>query len=135
MEKSKIKIAPSAESKWLSGLQCRACCEWYGTGGHRLAPQTSTNACGHICRYMDQKGSAAMLTSKSVESAGVTPAGNLRNSMQARKCASQKSILALKPRAVVTRNPKLGYQWPHKKDLCPSKLKKISLVGIESTTS
>ena len=27
--------------------------------------------------------------------------------------------LALKPRGDVTRSPKQGYQWPHKKDLCP----------------
>ena len=31
--------------------------------GHGFKPQTSTNTCGHICRYVDQKGSAAMLTS------------------------------------------------------------------------
>ena len=29
--------------------------------------------------------------------------------------------LALKPRGDVTRNPKQGYQWPHKKDPCPPK--------------
>ena len=29
------------------------------------------------------------------------------------------SILALKPRADVTRSPKQGYQWPRKKDRCP----------------
>ena len=39
-------------------------------------PRTSTNACGHVCRYVDQKGSAAMLTS--IQSAGVTPEVNLR---------------------------------------------------------
>ena len=41
--------------------------------------------------------------------------------MQARKHASERSTLALKPRAEVTRSPKQGYQWPHKKDSCPSK--------------
>ena len=35
--------------------------------------------------------------------------------------------LVLKPRGDVTRGPKQGYQWPHKKDLCPSKLKKKHL--------
>ena len=39
-------------------------------------PQTSTNTCGHICKYVDQKGSATMLTS--VQSVGVTPEVNLR---------------------------------------------------------
>ena len=33
----------------------------------------------------------------------------------------RESTLALKPRADVTRSPKQGYQWPHKKDLCPTK--------------
>ena len=27
--------------------------------------------------------------------------------------------LVLKPRENITRSPKQGYQWPHKKDLCP----------------
>ena len=31
------------------------------------------------------------------------------------------STLALKPRADVTRSPKQGYQWSHKKDLYPPK--------------
>ena len=31
-------------------------------------------------------------------------------------------ILALKPRADVTRSPKQGYQWPQKKDVCPPKI-------------
>ena len=30
--------------------------------------------------------------------------------------------LALKPRGDVTRSPKQGYQWPHKKDSCPPKI-------------
>ena len=50
--------------------------------------------------------------------AGVAPEVNLRNSIQARKHAS-KSTLALKPRADITRSLKQGYQWPHKKDMCP----------------
>ena len=32
--------------------------------------------------------------------------------------------LALKPRGDVTRSPKQGYQWPHKKDSCPPKILK-----------
>ena len=35
------------------------------------------------------------------------------------KKACKGSILVLKPRADITRSPKEGYQWPHKKDLCP----------------
>ena len=35
--------------------------------------------------------------------------------------------LAVKPRGDITRSAKQGYQWPHKKDLCPPKiLKKIT---------
>ena len=49
-----------------------------------------------------------MLTS--IQSAGVAPEVNLRNSAQARKPASEKSTLALKPRADVTRSPKQGPQ-------------------------
>ena len=49
--------------------------------GHGFEPQTSTNACGHVCRYVDQKGSAAMLTP--IQSAGVAPEVNLRNSLHA----------------------------------------------------
>ena len=71
------------------------------------------------CKYVGQSGSAAMLAVK--RSAGVTPEVNLRNSMQARKHASE-STLALKPRADVTRSPKQGYQWPHKKHMCPPKI-------------
>ena len=37
---------------------------------------TSTNTCGHIYKYVDRKGSAAMLTS--FRSANVTPEVNLR---------------------------------------------------------
>ena len=43
----------------------------------------------------------------------------LRNSAQARKCASVKSTLALEFRADVSRSPKPGHQWRHEKDLCP----------------
>ena len=41
---------------------------------------------------------------------------NLRNRMKVRKHASEKSTLTLYSRADVTRSPKQGYQWPHKKE-------------------
>ena len=44
--------------------------------------------------------------------------------MQATKHASKGSTLALKPRGDVIRSPKQGYQWPHEKDSCPSKILK-----------
>ena len=42
--------------------------------------------------------------------------------------------LALKPRGDVTRSPKQWYQWPHKTDLCPPKIKKISRVHFFTLT-
>ena len=50
-----------------------------------LSPQTSTNARRHVCRYVDQKGLAAMLTS--IQSASVAPEVNLRNPL----CAGQEA--------------------------------------------
>ena len=48
----------------------------WGTDGRGFEPRTSTNACRHVFKYMDRKGSAAMLTP--IQSAGVTPEVNLR---------------------------------------------------------
>ena len=53
-----------------------------------------------------------------IQSAGVAPEVILRNNTQVRKHASEKSTLALKPKADFARRPKQGYQWPHEKDLC-----------------
>ena len=50
--------------------------------------------------------------------------------MQARKLASEKSTLTLKPRAEVTRIPKQGYQWLHKKNFVFKILQKKSLIKI-----
>ena len=69
-----------------------------------------------LCKYVDQEGFTVMLIF--IQSTGVTPEVHLRT-IQARKHASKRSTLALKPRAGITRNPKKGYQWPHEKDLCP----------------
>ena len=73
-----------------------------------------------------------MLTS--IQSAGVAPEVNLMIT-QARKHAKKGSSIALKPRADVTRSPKRGYQWPDKKDFCPSKiLKKNNLLNVPIDT-
>ena len=45
------------------------------TESEELLPTKSTNACGHVCKYVDRKG---------IQSAGVTPEVNLRIT-QARK--------------------------------------------------
>ena len=49
--------------------------------------------------------------------------GESEESVVCRQGSTQvrESTLALKPRAYFTRSPKQGYQWPHKKDLCPTK--------------
>ena len=73
-----------------------------------------------VCRYMDQKDLAAMLTS--IESAGVTRKVNMMNSVHARKYVSENSTLTLKPIEEVIRSPQQGYQWWHKKDSCPPKI-------------
>ena len=74
------------------------------------SPTNALQVCG-------RDSSAAMLAAK--RSAGVTPEVNLR------ECVTQTSLpslnnlptLTLKPRGDVTRSPKQGYHWPHKKGL------------------
>ena len=56
-----------------------------------------------ICKYVDQRGLAAMLGSK--RSAGVAPEVKLRIT-QVRKHTSKGSTLALKSGADITRSPK-----------------------------
>ena len=90
------------------------------TDDRGFEPTTFTNVCGHVCKYVDQKDSVAMLTS--IQSAGVAPEVNLRNSLHAGDKARKRGIhLALRPRGDVSKTPKPRYQWPHKKDLCPLK--------------
>ena len=70
---------------------------------------------GHICKYVDRKGSAAMLTPFTVSRCCTS--GESEDDTGKKAC---KGIpLALKPRYDITRSPKQGYQWPQKKDLCP----------------
>ena len=83
-----------------------------GIDGHGFEPQTSTNACRHICRYVDQKGSTAMLTS--IVSRPVSQqVSHQRWIWGLHKWESMQSLstLALKSRADVTRSPKQGYHW------------------------
>ena len=70
----------------------------------------------------------------SKRSAGVAPGMNLRIPLHAGQWSTQarESTLALKPRADVTKSPIKGYQWPHKKDWCPPKIKiKERIVWID----
>ena len=78
--------------------------------------------CVHACTSMwIKKGSAAMLAVK--RSAGVTR-GESEESVVYRQenIQARESNLILKPREDVTRSPKQGYQWPHKKDWCSPKI-------------
>ena len=71
-----------------------------------------------VHRYVEENSSAAMLAA--MRSAGVTPEVNLREPVT---CLHQAQIrmptLALKLIRDGSRSPKQGYQWPHKKGLCP----------------
>ena len=60
-----------------------------------------------------------MLATK--KSVGVAPEVSLRKyvSCTPPPPSANKTQPALKPRVDVTRSPKQGHQWPHKKDLCP----------------
>ena len=59
-------------------------------GSRPSSTQISTNAYRHVCKYVDQKGSTAMLTS--IQSAGVAPEVNLRNSLYAGEEACKRGI-------------------------------------------
>ena len=63
---------------------------------------------------MDHKSSAAILATK--RSAGVAPEVNLRNPLRARDKSRKLGIHpGFETRKDITRLPKQGYQWPHKK--------------------
>ena len=110
--RSKSKTRCQAEvAEWFTA-PCLLCVAPMVVGLSLSLAQTSTNACGHICKYVDQKGSPAMLTS-TVRGESEDHTGE--------KC--KRSTLALKPRADVTRSPKQGHQWSHEKDLYPQKFK------------
>ena len=80
--------------KWFTVL----CCSIHSRG----LKSPPCNACGYIiCKYVDWKGSATML------SAGVAPEVNLMIT-HARKYTSMGSTLSLKQRADITISPKTG---------------------------
>ena len=55
-----ITKLPSWSDRVIYSAVLAAC----STDGHGFKPRTSTNACGHVCRYMDWKGSAVMLQAR-----------------------------------------------------------------------
>ena len=62
-------------------------------------------------RYVEENGLATMLATKRL--AGLTREVNLREYVT--HTPPGLPTLALKPRGDITRSPKQGYQWPHKK--------------------
>ena len=104
-----------AEPKWPNGTQRCARRE----DGRGFEPKTSINACGLICKYVGQKGLAAMLTS--VLSAGVTPEMNLGIEQERMQWDAP---WFWNPERMSPEGQKQGYQWLHEKDLCPPKIKK-----------
>ena len=105
----------SRDPEWPSGLQYRACCMRHG----RLWVRTpNLHQCLRI--HLQIHGSkrlnchADLYTVRKCQTRGES-----EDHTSERACKG--SILALKPRADVTRNPKQGYQWPHEKDSCPPK--------------
>ena len=87
-----------------SGLQRRACCVPHGRG---FEPQSSTLLVDTSANTWIKK---VWLPCWPLQSAGVTPEVDLRIT-QARKHARDPPWLWTQ-----------GYQWPHKKDLCPPNL-------------
>ena len=76
--------------------------------------------CLYKCKYVIKKRIDRHLGSK--RSAGVAPEVNLRNPLHAGNKACKRGIHpSFEPRADITRSPKQGYQWSHKKDWCPPK--------------
>ena len=75
-------------------------------------------------RYMEENSTADILATKRIT--GVTPEVNLIEHVTHMSPLSMNKAAHsnLKPRGDVTRNPKQGYQCPHKKDLdlCPPKM-------------
>ena len=63
-----------------------------------------------VYKYVDQKGSAAMLTVK--RAADMAPEVNLRNLLY----MGEGSTLAFELKEDIIRSSKQGYQWPKKMD-------------------
>ena len=82
-----------------------------GTDGRGFEPRTSTNACGHVCRYVDLKGLAVKLTSNAVSRC--LTRGESEDYTSEKACKNG-STLALKPRAEFSRSPKTGVSSPTK---------------------
>ena len=84
----------------------------------------TTNACGYVWRLQVHGSKELGYHAGHQEVSRCCTRGESEEySMQTRKHASE-STLALKPGTGVTSSPKQGYQWSHKKDMCPPKILK-----------
>ena len=72
-------------------------------------------------RYLEEIGLAAMLAAKRL--AGVTPEVNLKDHVTCMPLASVSKAAqsGFETQRRHHQSPKQGYQWPHRKDLCPPK--------------
>ena len=70
-----ITLKPYLDLRWFRCFQSRMSLSFQTLSKHYWM-KSFLNACGHVCRYVDQKASAAMLAS--IQSAGVAPEVNLR---------------------------------------------------------
>ena len=73
------------------------------------------NVCRSVCHSVHEGWGCGLGTRQ--EATSYTLPDRTWNQVQIRVL-----ILALKPSGDVTRSIKKGYQWPHKKDLCPPKM-------------
>ena len=73
-------------------------------------------------RYMEEIGSAAMLAAKRL--AGVTPEVNFRDHVTCMPLGSvnKAAYSGFETQRRRHQSPKHGYQWPHRKNLCPPKI-------------
>ena len=68
-----------------------------------------------VFKYVDENGSVAMLAAK--RSAGVAPEVNISDHTSCMSLPSVNKVAhsSFETRGDVTRSPKQGYQWPHKR--------------------
>ena len=87
-------------------------CEWQ----HDMSQFQAASMPAH--RYAEENSSAAMLATK--RSAGVVPEMNLREGVTCFPLPSRNKAALRR----CHQKSEKGYQWTHKKDLCPPKFKK-----------
>ena len=104
-----------AEPEWPNGIQCCARC----TDGHRFGPQTSTNACGQSASMWNKR---VWVQCWSLYSQQVSHQRWTWGSLKWETVQGIHSCFETQGRH--HQKSKQGYQWPHKKEQCPPKIKK-----------